>query len=225
MPKSLIFDLHGTLIDSSIGILGSLAFAFAASGISPTSELSPSITGPPLRETLSFLSPDAEASQLDELIASFKDHCDTIGFQQVNLYPGIEHVLTSLAAENIPLHIATNKRHRPTSQIFNSLGWSPLFDLVLSPDSFNPMLPGKPAILSRLLVEANINSEDCLYIGDRLDDHNAAIETGIPFAFADWGFEVDGTDFFGDTIRLKYPDAGQLMSYIIHRACQWPCRG
>jgi phosphoglycolate phosphatase len=127
-------------------------------------------------------------------------------------------MLQSLADAKIPLHIATNKRQRPTSQILDALGWTSLFDLVLSPDSFNPALPSKAVILTKLLVEANLDAKDCLYIGDRLDDYNAALETGIPFALAEWGFEGDDSGFPADTIRLKTPDAGHLLSGFFGRA-------
>ena len=216
--QAVLFDLDGTLVDSSIGVLSSLAAAFASSGCVPTKSFSSELIGPPLRETLCLISGDSDPIILDQLAANFKAHYDATGFQETSPFPGVDQMLQSLADAKIPLHIATNKRQRPTSQILEALGWSSLFDLVLSPDSFNPVLPSKAAILTKLLVEANLDAKDCLYIGDRLDDYNAALETGIPFALAEWGFEGDDSGFPADTIRLKTPDAGHLLSGFFGRA-------
>jgi len=217
MGYSFIFDLDGTLVDSSSGILTSLSFAFAALNISPASALSSSLIGPPLNDTFQLLSPESDTKTLDKLIFKFKDHYDTSGFQQTNPFPGVEQMLLSLADADISLHIATNKRQRPTSQITEALGWTTLFEQVLSPDSFSPALPSKAAILTKLLVEANLDAKDCLYIGDRLDDYNAALEVGISFALAEWGFESDKADFPPDIIRMQYPDGRQLMTLFTER--------
>ena len=214
---SIIFDLDGTLVDSSNGILFSLSAAFNASSCMPNAPLASSLIGPPLGETLRLLCPLAEELELDKLASSFKSHYDAVGFRRTIPFHGVDEMLRSLASPEITLHIATNKRKRPTSQIVDLMGWSSLFDLVLSPDSVSPALTSKAAILAKLLAEANLEAQDCLYIGDRLDDYNAALEIGIPFALAEWGFEGDVSDFPANTICLKAPDAAQQLTSLIDR--------
>jgi len=98
------------------------------------------------------------------------------------------------------------------------LGWSALFDIVLSPDSASPVLPTKAAILTKLLALANLQAKDCLYIGDRLDDYNAALKTGLSFALAEWGFEGNISDFPLNTIRLLKPDAEHVVTGFLDSA-------
>ena len=212
MKAIIIFDLDGTLVDSSSGILFSLSETFNESSRILSAPLTSALIGPPLGETLRLLCPLAEEPELASLTSSFKSHYDTLGFKRTIPFPGVDEMLQSLAKAEITLHIATNKRKRPTSQIVDLMGWSSLFDLVLSPDSVDPALPSKAAILDKLLAEASLDAQDCLYIGDRLDDYNAAKEIGIPFALAEWGFEGDLSDFPPNTMRLKAPDAAQLIS-------------
>lgn len=214
---AIVFDLDGTLVDSSNGILFSLSEAFNENSCILSAPLTSALIGPPLGETLSLLCPRADKSKLNSLSSSFKSHYDTIGFRRTVPFPGVYEMLHSLVNAGITLHIATNKRMSPTSQIVDLMGWSSLFDLVLSPDSVSPALPNKAAILNKLLTEANLGAQDCLYIGDRLDDYNAALEIEIPFALAEWGFEGDGSDFPPDTMRMKSPDAAQLISSFIDR--------
>lgn len=217
--RAVLFDLDGTLVDSSNGILSSLAAAFEKTGCKPIIPFSSEIIGPPLVETISLLSGSSDPLLLDRLSESFKVHYDTVGVNQTIPFPGVEQMLQSLVAAEISLHIATNKRQSPASRIIEVMGWSAMFELVLSPDSVNPVLPSKAAILAKLLAETTLQAKDCLYIGDRLDDYNAALEIGIPFALAEWGFEGDDSDFPPDTLRMKSPNAGQLISSFIDRDC------
>ena len=48
MPPDILFDLDGTLIDSSPGILASFARVLAAHGLTPVVPLEPLLIGPPL---------------------------------------------------------------------------------------------------------------------------------------------------------------------------------
>jgi len=72
--QAVIFDLDGTLVDSSVGILHSLAHAFHSHGITPLVPLEPSLIGPPLRETITALSADIDIAKSDAIIESFKSH-------------------------------------------------------------------------------------------------------------------------------------------------------
>ena len=217
MFASIIFDLDGTLIDSSEGILEGLSKAFSETGVLCVKSIDSSLIGPSLQETLEFLCPSASKETLTQLFHSFKAHYDTVGWQQSSPYPGVADMLHALADAEIPLHIATNKRQHPTLQILEALDWTGLFDQVLSLDSFNPPLPSKAAILTQLLTEINLSATDCLYIGDRFDDYKAAQEIGISFALATWGFEQDKTVSRLGIMRLKTPNAHELMNTFRQR--------
>lgn len=220
----IIFDLDGTLVDSSAGILESLAASFADCSVIPAKPLTPTLIGPPLRNTLQLISPNSDDSELDQLTTSFKTYYDTVGFKQTTPFPGIEQMLRFLVDAGLSLNIATNKRQVPTQKIVSLLGWSGLFDQVLSPDSFGLGLPDKAKVLGRLIAKANYNAKDCLYVGDRLDDYRAAEEAGIPFGLAEWGFEGDGSEFPIDTIRIEAPDATKLLAHFSSRTSSYGSR-
>jgi len=214
--QAIIFDLDGTLVDSSLGIISSLSKAFALLGIEPVQPLTPALIGPPLRDTLRLLCANPDEASLDHLTASFKEHYDTIGFRQTYPFPGVTDMLHILSKARIPMHIATNKRKRPTAQILETLRWSPLFGQVVSPDSFNPPLLNKAGILHRFVANCNLNAEQCLYVGDRVDDYYAAQANGMPFALAGWGFESIETDFIQDTSSLHSPNPDHLLDRIMN---------
>lgn len=212
LSPTIIFDLDGTLVDSSTGILSSLDVAFRSVGVKPKQELEPTLIGPPLRETVQRLAGDLDPAIINNIISTFKSHYDSEGFKQTQPYSGIPEMLSSLHAAGLDLHIATNKRARPTQLILSQLKWLRFFSLVYSPDSVDPPSANKAALLSTLLKDANLSEERCLYIGDRAEDWHSARTNGIRFSWARWGFSGESLAFDDDSFALESPDSGFILS-------------
>ncbi len=70
--KSIIFDLDGTLVDSSESILESIQSAFLMCDLKPMMALNSDIIGPPLMETLIKLSGVSDKDVLNQLAEKFK---------------------------------------------------------------------------------------------------------------------------------------------------------
>jgi phosphoglycolate phosphatase len=188
--KTLIFDLDGTLIDSSASILAGFSAALAEHKISPKQALTAAIIGPPLRETLSILSGSAAPELLDSLTNAFKAHYDTEGYKATTVFAGIEPMLKQAHLAGITLHIATNKRLLPTQLILEHLGWRDLFASVYALDKYTPPFPSKAAMLTGLLKEQNIHIATAAYVGDRPEDGYAADANALAFYAAEWGYSA-----------------------------------
>ena len=65
LKSAVIFDLDGTLIDSSPGILHSLEYAFEQLSITPFRPLNRSLIGPPLRDMLASLCASKDHDMVD----------------------------------------------------------------------------------------------------------------------------------------------------------------
>ena len=74
--KNIIFDLDGTLIDSSAGVLESLNESFSSNKMIPIIPIESKIIGPPLREIFEKLTGINEPNQLNALTAAFKKNYD-----------------------------------------------------------------------------------------------------------------------------------------------------
>lgn len=201
--QTIIFDLDGTLIDSSNSILAGFAGAFAAEGLIPAIELSPEIIGPPLKETLSILAGSGDGALIDRLAGHFKAHYDTVGYRETIVFAGIPEMLKALAGQGLPLHIATNKRLVPTRRILDHLGWTAFFRTVRALDAWSPAVGNKTEMIARQLREEMLSPASTLYVGDRAEDFFAARANHMPFALAAWGY--GGAPELDQCIPLKAP--------------------
>lgn len=210
----VIFDLDGTLVDSSAGILASLDHALIANGVKPSGALSKFMIGPPLREIVESLAPQISSTLYDLIIDSFKSHYDSKGYLLTAPYDGIDDMIKHLFDEGVRLAIVTNKREQPTKQIVNQLGWSKYFSLIYSPDSVQPPSPTKAALIGQLLYDADLHPHQCVYIGDRTEDWHSARHNNLIFGWAQWGYSLQMPDFDDDSFVLPAPDDKMILAFM-----------
>ncbi|MEI7868320.1 MAG: HAD hydrolase-like protein [Candidatus Methylumidiphilus sp.] len=212
MDIHIIFDLDGTLIDSSPSILSSFSTTLLSHNIQPAKSLDSSLIGPPLRETLSKLTESDDSELLDRLSATFKSYYDTEGYKSTEVFPGVHELLAELCRRNIPLYIATNKRLHPARLILEHLNWAKYFRGVYALDSIIPHLSSKAAMLGYLLEEVGIKATQAIYVGDKLEDGLAADGNSLPFFAACWGYGVLGEPEIKSGWRTLYEPKELIMS-------------
>jgi phosphoglycolate phosphatase len=150
---------------------------------------------------------------LARLGAAFKIHYDADGWRQAELFPGVMDLLEYLQRLQIPLYLATNKRMVPTSRIMRHLGLAQFFCAMYSLDSVSPAAPDKASLLGRLLQECRLSCSDAWYVGDRVEDAEAARSNEMPFAAAVWGY---GAWTGGETQLLRRLEAPGAMIGLLH---------
>jgi phosphoglycolate phosphatase len=182
--KLLVFDLDGTLADTSKDLAASVNHAIAQAGHSPL----------PLDTVIDFLgdgartliarslmaSGDGEASgdeidgALEAFLEQYRDHC----LQETRLYPGM-----LAALEQMPLlrkAVLTNKPDEPARKILAGLGLAGHFARVVGGD--NPF--GKkpdPGALRQIMEAEGASPPATVMIGDGLQDLNVAKRAGTHF--------------------------------------------
>ena len=186
----ILFDLDGTLVDSAPGVIASLSASLLQNGVNPICELSEALIGPPLDETLRIISGISDLAILNKLVDTFKEHYDKAGYIKTLLFEGVNDMLQSLHAKGYTLHIATNKRLKPTLLILEYFGWENLFSSVYALDSVKPRYVNKIMMLSDQLSAQFIASEDGVYVGDSAGDKIAAVENKLHFIHAEWGYSA-----------------------------------
>jgi len=191
MPHDILFDLDGTLIDSSPGILASFGRVLTAHGLRAAVPLEASLIGPPLAVTLrhiSGLGDIGDEALLARLVEAFKQDYDTAGYRTTEVFPGVAAGLAQLAGAGARLFIITNKRMVPTRRTLEALGLAHLFAGIHTRDETEPMAPSKAAVTRRVLGRYGIDPVRACFVGDSDDDAAAARENSLAFIHAVYGY-------------------------------------
>ena len=96
--KNIIFDLDGTLIDSSKSILLCLEESLKSMRIEPSVKLTSSLIGPPLKELIAKITSLENSKIRDRIVIKFKELYDN------KFYKNIESFLTDDIKTNIEDH-------------------------------------------------------------------------------------------------------------------------
>ncbi len=183
--KTVIFDLDGTLSDSSGGIFRSINYALdkmAAPAISIT-EVDRYI-GPPLRDSFRTLLNTGDDVTLDTAVRFFRDDYTTVGYKINTLYNGIADLLSQLAQRDCQLFIATTKQTDIATEVMRHFDLERYFRGIFGGASEIP----KPDLVRHILTEYGCRKETSVMVGDtRYDIHAARINEIFALGVA-WGF-------------------------------------
>ena len=131
MPKTVIFDLDGTIADPAKGITGSINFALKNLGRQehPDRDLRKYI-GPHLDITFGELLGTADAAVLARATELFRERYIAIGYTENRLYDGIREVLSLLLEEDSALCVVTLKREDIAMKVLEFLEIEKFFEQV-----------------------------------------------------------------------------------------------
>ncbi len=163
-PWLLVFDLDGTLIDSSEDLCRSVNAALEAvqkPPLSPATVASFIGNGAEalVRRALHAAERSAESASFADQESEFRAaHAFFLQFYRehkldhTRLYQGVLEALTSLKARqpSILMAVLSNKPVRPTREICQALGLSKFFFLICGGDSFSTKKPDPEGLLSLL---------------------------------------------------------------------------
>ena len=197
----VIFDLDGTLADTSPGILNSIRYAQKMMDLPEiTLEQMYSHVGPPMDESYARnfgLSGD----RLRQAVEYHKEYAVKQGYTEIELYPHITELLDKLRCNGIKTAVATLKAHQTALKIFDTYGLTDKFDTVIGVDTKAPMT--KAQLLEYCIEKQNCPKEKAVLIGDSRYDAAGAAEAGIDFIAVTYGF---GFKSIEDT--KEFPCAG-----------------
>ncbi|EAL7781143.1 HAD family hydrolase [Campylobacter jejuni] len=183
MNKTILFDLDGTLIDSTDVILNSFQGAFKALGLtSKNNEEIKNLIGYPLEQMFRMLYPD-KVNLSKEFVLAYREIYAQIYLEQTTLLPKAKEAL-ELGSEIADLGIVTTKGGKFTPILLDYLGVKKFFKtLITLEDVTNPKPSSEPIILA--LKRLNKTQENAYMIGDTILDIQAAISANItPLALA-----------------------------------------
>ncbi len=175
-PTTILFDLDGTLIDSTDAILESFHTSFKACNISaPDDEFIKSLIGYPLE--MMYLQLGVPQEQHQNIIAAYKAHYRQISRAQTLLLPYTKEALEA-AKIFATLGVVTTKTKHYSLELLEHLGILNYFTIVIGREDVQNPKPHPEPVLKALSL-LNSKKERAWMIGDTPMDIISAQQAGI----------------------------------------------
>jgi phosphoglycolate phosphatase len=186
--KAVLFDLDGTLIDSSEGIIKSAQYALTHFGIEETDMQNlMSFIGPPLMYSFKNRYGFSE-EKTREAVGVYRQRYNRIGIFECSLYPGVRECIEQLKKMGYLIGMASSKPEESCRRILEHFDLINLFDDVVgsTPDG---KIDTKEQVLSEVMRRWHeIPTTEMCLIGDTIFDVEGANEKEIPCICVSYGF-------------------------------------
>jgi len=179
--KRIFFDFDGTLAETSRGIINGYRYAFDKKGLPsiPEKTIVENI-GPPLKEVLRNLAPAASEEDIHELATLYREYFSSIGLYELKFYGGIPEMLEHLNRKKVQLSILSSKPTVFIEKILVKYAYDKYFTEIdgLSLEYANK---SKKERLKDRITTDGLDPAECIVVGDRAEDMNAAHYCGTDF--------------------------------------------
>lgn len=209
---SLIFDLDGTLIDSSDGVVDAVNFAFRQMGLA---EQDPDVIKPYIGYPLKAMFADLTSASVDELYRHFQTRAISSVVDSSTILPDVQESLVDLRAQGYRMAIATTKIRVHVDAIVKKFGWESLFDAAVAGNEVHRVKPAPEAI--HLAIERlNTEPSASLVIGDTENDILAAqqVPTRVAAILSPYGGEEKLHALKPDYFIRRLPDLLPVLTRV-----------
>lgn len=205
LPRLVIFDLDGTLLDSVPDLAAAVDRMLERRGCAPAGvervkdwvgNGSHVLVRRALARSLDHAGvDDAEASEAhqDFLQAYAGEHRLTA------VYPGVQALLDWLQGQGVAMAVATNKPERFVAPLLREKGLDGYFAWLVGGDTL-PVQKPDPMALNWIMQQAGCRVEDTLFVGDSRNDVLAARAAGMKVVAVSYGYN------HGEPIAAQNPD-------------------
>lgn len=219
--KLIIFDLDGTIADSSIDITNALNYAIKPYDLKPltvndtikmvgegiTRLIEKLIESSRLNTVLAQAGADIKKKITDRFLKHYTGHIT----DYTKEYPGVRETLESLTGYKKA--VISNKRESLSIMTLDGLGLSGFFDLIIGSDT-TPEKKPSPVPVQRALSEFNIQPVEAMMVGDSNFDIDAGKAAGVITVAVTYGYRpievIRHADYMIDRMTDLIPLLGKL---------------
>ncbi|KAJ55579.1 haloacid dehalogenase [Actibacterium mucosum KCTC 23349] len=191
--RTVVFDLDGTLADTSADLIAAANACFDAPMLDPVADAGTAFRGGRAMLKLGFErlgAPDVAAAveaQYHPFLDRYADHIDVF----TQLYPGTVAAVERLRAEGYATAICTNKPAGLAETLMARLRVRDLFDALVGADTL-PVRKPDPAPYLAAVERAGGTLNRSMLIGDTVTDRDTARAAGVPCALVTFGPDGHG---------------------------------
>lgn len=196
----VLWDVDGTIVDASDGILRRLTITLEHFGKRPPTraELVHWI-GPPMYDSFQA-NVGMTPAQSSEAVAFYRVLGKQDGYTTgAKLFPGVAELIRDIAAAGIPQATASSKPEIQVAALMDHFDLSPSLTAIVGATPDEKTLSAKSDIVAealRRLRAAGADTSRPVLVGDRHHDVEGGAAQGVPVIFVRWGFswphEADG---------------------------------
>ena len=189
MVKAILFDLDGTLLDTSHDIHKVINESLQRFELAKIS----------YEDTLKFVGNGAKklveravgerADMLQKVYSDYAERFSNCNNGLTCLYPEEAETLKKFKEAGILLAIISNKPQRATERVYAKFLSNFGFNIVLGQTEYYPLKPN-PASTYAILNKLGVSADECLFVGDGEPDVETAHAAKIKCVSALWGFRT-----------------------------------
>lgn len=203
---TILFDLDGTLTDSSQGIINSIVYALNKMNISVENTTSlRRFLGPPLHESFKeFYGFDDD--KIKSVLSYYRERFSTKGVYENQVYDGIIPMLKELNKNGKRIVLATSKPQKFTDIIINYFELDKYFEFIAG-SNLDGTRSKKASVIAYALDSCHISDlSKVVMVGDRKQDVIGAKTIGIDCIGVLYGY--------GDYDELKNAGATYIVNSV-----------
>jgi phosphoglycolate phosphatase len=195
LPRAVIFDLDGTLIDTIDDITAALNATLASEGLPPVPvhaarDWIGNGATVLIQKALSFHGRKASPQHVQELKDRYVDQYLANPVTATTPFPFAVEVLKNLSDSGVALGVCTNKPLTASELILEQLGLSHLIAVVIAPESGFGQKPDPKPLLA-CAERLGVPPDQTAYVGDHPVDVETARAAGIRVITVTFGYSTD----------------------------------
>ena len=184
MIDNVLFDMDGTLVDSSEGILDCLRRSINSVGYPmPSEQVLRSFIGPSLVWSYNSVLGMSEETTKKAIENYVYEYSEKEGYKKFVLFDGIKELIKDLHDSGVKVSIVSAKPIPQLNKVVDYSGLRPYLDKVVGPQG-----EGKKDSDKSELIKIAKNGTNCVMVGDTDYDISSAKKAGITSIAVTYGF-------------------------------------
>lgn len=175
--KALLFDLDGTLVDSSEAIINAIEKILVTKGWACDKARITGMIGLPLEDIFRVFTPDLSNKEIWKLVQEYREYYLMHHLENTRIDSSTIILLKRLKERGFKLGITTTKYREPVYDILEHFGISELFDTVVTGYEVKRHKPA-PDIVIEAARRLGVDPKQCVIIGDSPIDIQAGKRAG-----------------------------------------------
>lgn len=175
--KVVLFDLDGTLVDSSEAIIKAVEKALESKGLTCNRAKVGRMIGLPLENIFGALALNLSEQEIWQLVHEYRKYYIAHHLENTTIYPSTQMVLERLKTKGFKLGMITSKYREPVMDVLSHFGIVELFDVVVTGYEVVRHKPA-PDIVLEATKRLRTDPKRCVVVGDSPLDVQAGKQAG-----------------------------------------------